>query len=117
MEEAQLDFKVTSTTIDGTGVLLVSVQGELDIATAKELATRTAAAVSDRCPLVLDLAQCSFIDSRGLWSVLQVRRELSEVGQEMVLVIDPHSQVSEMLAHICPRPKRLRQPRRGNCLV
>jgi anti-anti-sigma factor len=93
-----LDFKVNSTTIEGTGVLLVSVQGELDIATAEELARRTAAAVSAPCPLVLDLAECSFVDSRGLWSVLQARRELADVGQGMVLVIDRHSQVAEVLA-------------------
>ena len=88
MEEVRMDFKVSSTMIEDSGVLLVSVEGELDIASAEQLVEPTEAAVSAACPLILDLSQCSFIDSSGLRSVLQANHALSEVGVRLVLVTD-----------------------------
>ena len=83
-----MDFKVSSTTIDGTGVLLVSVEGELDIGSAEELVGPTEVAVSAACPLILDLSQCPFIDSSGLRLMLHANHALSDVGARLAVVTD-----------------------------
>jgi anti-anti-sigma factor len=92
-----MDFKLSTGTTRGFDGLLVSVEGELDISTAEQLDDPVEVAVSVACPLVLDLSECSFIDSTGLWSVLRARRALAEAGQAMALVVDRHSQVSQLL--------------------
>ena len=81
-----MDFKVSSTTIEGTGVLLVSVEGELDIASAEELVGPTEVAVSAACPLILDLSHCPFIDSSGLRLMLHANHALSDVGARLAVV-------------------------------
>lgn len=83
-----MDFKVSSTTIEGTGVLLVSVEGELDIGSAEELVGPTEVAVSAACPLILDLSQCPFIDSSGLRLMLHANHALSDVGARFAVVTD-----------------------------
>jgi anti-sigma B factor antagonist len=80
-----MDFKVSSATLDGSGALLVSVDGELDIATAEELAKPLRVAVSDECPTVIDLCRCPFIDSNGLRLVLRTHHALAEVGQAVAV--------------------------------
>jgi anti-sigma B factor antagonist len=92
-----MEFTVSSATIEGTGLLLVAVEGELDIATAARLEEPAEVAVSVGCPLVLDLSECSFIDSTGLRAVLHTHRVLLEVGEPMALVSDG-SQVRRMLS-------------------
>jgi anti-anti-sigma factor len=81
-------FKITTATLDGTGVLLVSVEGELDIATAERLAVPTQVAVSTGRPMILDLSACLFIDSTGLRAVLHTNKVLEEAGETMVVVTD-----------------------------
>jgi anti-anti-sigma factor len=83
-----MDFKLTSATLDGTGALLLSVDGELDIATAEQLAKPAATAVRYGRPLVLDLLGCSFIDDAGLRFVLRMHNALTAVGEGMVVVTD-----------------------------
>ena len=92
-----MDFKVNTAAVDGAGVLVVSVEGDLDIATADRLDQPAEAAVNAGCALVLDLSQCSFIDSTGLRSVLQAHRALAGVGEPMALVAG-RSQVRKMLS-------------------
>jgi anti-sigma B factor antagonist len=81
-----MDFKVSSTTIEDAEALLVSVEGELDIASAEQLVGPTEVAVGAASPLILDLSQCSFIDSSGLRLVLHANHALSDVGARLVLV-------------------------------
>jgi anti-sigma B factor antagonist len=83
-----MDFKVSSTTIEDAGVMLVSVEGELDIASAEQLVAPTEVAVGEASLLILDLSQCSFIDSSGLRLVLHANHALSDVGARLVLVTD-----------------------------
>jgi anti-anti-sigma factor len=77
--------------------LLVSVEGELDVSTAEQLAVPAEVATRAGCPLVLDLSECSFIDSTGLRAVLRVHQALTEVGEGMAVVSDG-SQVRKMLS-------------------
>lgn len=60
-----------------TGIVLVTVQGDLDIATSDELVERTADAVErgdDGSTLVLDLTDVDFADSTGLTALVRVAR-------------------------------------------
>ena len=77
--------------------MLVSVEGELDISTAGELAEPTRLAVNTACPLVLDLAECKFIDSIGLRFVLRAHTTLAESGTAMAVVSD-HPQVRDLFS-------------------
>ena len=91
-----MDFKARTATLDGFDGLLVSVDGELDMATVRTLAEPAELAVSGSCPLVLDLSECSFIDSMGPRFVLHTQQALAEVGEAMALVTD-HALTRKML--------------------
>jgi anti-sigma B factor antagonist len=79
-----MDFRLSSAT-------LVTVEGQLDISTAEELAEPTRLAVNADCPLILDLSECTFVDSTGLRYVLHAHTALADSGRAMVVVIDnPH---------------------------
>lgn len=79
-------FKVRTTSLDGTGVMVVSVEGDLDIANAQPLTRVTQVAVEAGCALLLDLSECSFIDLPGLRSVLRAHLALREIGEPMAVV-------------------------------
>ncbi len=92
-----MDFNARTATFDGFGGAVVSVEGELDVATAAALAEPVEVAVSIGCPLILDLSECSFINSVGLRFVLQMRNALAEVGEAMALVTDHALTTRKML--------------------
>jgi anti-sigma B factor antagonist len=81
-----LDFQVSTTPIDGKGGLIVSVEGELDIATVGPLAESVGVAVADGRRLVLDLSECPFIDSTALAFVLRTHSALDADGKAMAVV-------------------------------
>jgi anti-sigma B factor antagonist len=93
-----MDLKVSSAALDGTGILVVSVEGELDLATAEQLQAPTEVARDADCALLLDLSACSFIDSTGLRTVLQAYRALGAGGDELVVVTGRDSPVQKMLS-------------------
>lgn len=93
-----MDFKVSTAAFDGTDILVVSVEGELDLGTAKQLAAPTEVAVNADCALLLDLSACSFIDSTGLRTVLHAYRALGESGDAMVVVTGRDSPVKKLLS-------------------
>jgi anti-sigma B factor antagonist len=95
-EEARMDFQVSTSAVDGAGLLL-SVEGDLDIASADRMAEPAEVAVNSGCALVVDLSGCSFIDSSGLRSVLQAHHALADAGEAMAIVA-PSSQVRRMLS-------------------
>jgi anti-sigma B factor antagonist len=92
-----MDFKLSTTTIDGIGGLLVSMEGELDISTADRLAEQVSLAVDTDCPLVVDLTGCHFIDSTGLRCLLHAHRSLAGNEQPMGVVVHD-GQVRKLLA-------------------
>jgi anti-anti-sigma factor len=97
LRRPEMDFNVRTATFDGFGGAVVSVEGELDVATAAALAEPVEVAVNIGCPLILDLSECSFIDSVGPRFVLQLHKALAEVGEAMALVTD-HSQTRKLLS-------------------
>jgi anti-anti-sigma factor len=69
----------------------VAVQGEIDLALADELQQRlTDASTGTGSIVIVDLAECLFIDSRGLSALLNAARRLTRNGGA--------------LAVICPNP-------------
>jgi anti-sigma B factor antagonist len=75
-------FEVQSETLDGVRVIAVS--GELDLNTAPQLEEPLAAALESEGPaLVIDLAECEFIDSTGIALIVRAWQRLNNVaGQD-----------------------------------
>jgi anti-sigma B factor antagonist len=85
-------IQVTEESVEPSGLVL-TVSGELDIATAPVLRDLLAAAIEageDR--LVVDLSAVSFLDSVALATIVHAKQRLPENGR-MALVIDPSSYV------------------------
>lgn len=71
-------FKVQSTRAD-TGLLTVSITGELDQSTAPELRATLASSLENPTdPILVDLSACEFIDSTGLSILVEAKRRLEE---------------------------------------
>jgi anti-anti-sigma factor len=72
-----MHFEVDSSPIGNGDALRVAVHGELDIASSERLKRAADAAIVGLQPLILDLTDCAFIDSRGLGLILQIHKELT----------------------------------------
>ena len=77
--------------------LVVTVSGELDVATTPALRDHLDAALeAGTRRLVIDLCELSFLDSIALAAIVQARRRLPEGGR-MALAVDPSSYVMLVL--------------------
>ena len=68
------------------GYVIVTVAGEVDIATAAPLRARLSALAVGGLPLVADLDQVSFIDATGLGALAGAAREATEHGTSLHVV-------------------------------
>ena len=85
-------IQVTEETFDPSG-LVITVTGELDIATAPALRDRLDTAIdAGTHRLVIDLTSISFLDSVALATIVHTKQRLPEGGQ-MALAVDPSSYV------------------------
>ena len=85
-------IELTEDTFDPSG-LVVTVSGELDVATAPLLRDRLTAAIDAGTQrLVIDLSAISFLDSVALAAIVHAKQRLPEDGK-MAVVIDPSSYV------------------------
>ena len=64
---------------------VLHLAGEIDIATADQLTAALARALSEGSPLVVDMAEVSFIDGRGLRAVVRAAQSMNGCGP-LVLV-------------------------------
>ena len=81
------------------GYELLSVGGELDIATAPRMIAALNEALSDMdSPLILDLSDVVFMDSTGLALLMNARRRVMRRGQGFAIVcpVGPISRVFEI---------------------
>jgi anti-anti-sigma factor len=69
----------------GTSPTRFQVAGELDVSTGPVLLARVRDAAVDSTCIVLDLAAVSFMDSRGMLTLLQAQRLLVAQDGELVL--------------------------------
>jgi anti-anti-sigma factor len=72
--------------VDGTGRYVVTVRGELDLATADRLWAELEPLFEQGTLVVLDGAQITFLDSSGLRVLLQAANRASSGGAEFRLV-------------------------------
>ena len=85
-------IQLTEETFDPSG-LVITVGGELDIATAPALRARLEAAIeAGTHRLVIDLSSISFLDSVALATIVHAKQRLPEGGR-MALAVDPSSYV------------------------
>ena len=79
------EFDVKTEPQDG-GVYVLTISGELDAATAPRLSEALDAAIaSDFASVLVDLSECSFIDSTGLGVIVTARTRLLEAGRRFEL--------------------------------
>lgn len=72
------------------GVVL-TLAGELDLATAPVLQERLDAALRGKAAVVIDLSRLRFIDSSGLGMLVRAERQLRDSGGQLVLVRGPRA--------------------------
>lgn len=81
------DFDVRSETMR-SGAAVLHVSGDLDLASAPRLAEALTELVAD--PVVVDLTECTFLDSAGMGVLLASARALSDSGRSLrVAAPDP----------------------------
>lgn len=76
--------------------ILVTVQGEVDLASAEQLARAGADLADDSRPVILDLEKVTFMDSSGLRCLLDFERQVTERGMTFAL-LRPSSAVTRLL--------------------
>jgi anti-sigma B factor antagonist len=80
-------FVASTELLDG-GTPVVSVMGEVDLATAPALAQTLLGVVEDRAgEVIVDLTGCSFLDCRGLRALTATRAHLERSNQALALVL------------------------------
>ena len=85
-------IQLTEETFEPAG-LVVTVSGELDIATAPVLRDHLTAAIeAGRHRLVIDLSDIDFVDSIALATIVHAKKELPAHGK-LALTVDPTSYV------------------------
>jgi anti-sigma B factor antagonist len=92
------------------GVELLSVEGELDIATAPRLISALNGAVQEALrSLVVDLSEVNFMDSTGLALLINAHRRLTRRSKGFAVVCPPGPlwrvfEVTDMVdtLHVCP---------------
>jgi len=72
------------------GYAIVSVAGEIDIATVAQLRERLFGLATSGCPLVADLDQVSFIDAAGLGVLVGAARRAAASGTSLHVVCARH---------------------------
>ena len=83
---------LTEETFDPSGLVL-TLSGELDIATAPALRKRLDAAIdAGKHRLVIDLSALSYLDSIALATIVHAKQRLPEDGK-MALAVEPSSYV------------------------
>jgi anti-sigma B factor antagonist len=82
--------------IERDGVVVVSLVGELDMATAEDAAIALRAATTDATAVVLDLTELLFFASAGLNILLQLRQELQDNGVDVRLATDQQAVLRPM---------------------
>jgi anti-sigma B factor antagonist len=90
--EPLTEFDVHSASVRGVDV--VTVSGEVDIATAPAVA-RAMAAAGGR--LLVDLTAVSFLDSSGLATLIAANREMDGDGRRFALACPPYGAAAYLL--------------------
>ena len=90
MTATEADFDVTKRTVDG--VLVVTVRGEIDVASAPRLRQELSSVASARTAFcIVDLSAVTFVDSTALGVLVEATQSCRTAGGDLRLVVtDPH---------------------------
>jgi anti-sigma B factor antagonist len=78
---------------------VLSVHGEVDLATASRLQEVLLPAIEDGSgPLVIDLSEVAFMDSSGVHILVDTHRRLGPQNRRLAIVCREHGQVHRLLA-------------------
>ena len=91
------DHGLTIEVSQGSGHVLVTVAGEVDIATAPQLRERLAAPAAGGRPLIVDLDRVTFIDAAGLGALVGAASRAAACGGSLYAVCARH-QVRRLFA-------------------
>jgi len=90
------EFEVRTESVDGA--VLVRVIGELDLSTHEQLRQPLMEAAGSGSTVVIDLAECEFIDSSGIRALLLGHEALAnDDGRKPLLIAAPQPQVMRVL--------------------
>jgi anti-sigma B factor antagonist len=82
------EFELTVT--EQSGATVVYAKGELDVASAPQLKAELAGLIAAGSRvLVVDLSEVGFVDSSGLGVLIGAHNEVSRVGGEIRVVVQP----------------------------
>jgi anti-sigma B factor antagonist len=84
------DYGLTVEVRQEPGHVLVTVAGEIDIATVPQLQERLAAAAASGRPLIVDLDRVTFIDASGLGVLASAARRAAAHGASLQAVSARH---------------------------
>jgi anti-anti-sigma factor len=80
------------------GILLVSVDGEVDVSNARDLGRAISERITNEAlGVVLDLTEVSYMDSAGVHVVFELRERLKTRGQGLRLVVPERSPISSVV--------------------
>ena len=86
-----MDFEAASKLLD-RGIHVVSVRGEVDLATGPEFERALGAVPEDGVEsVIVDLTDCSFMDSTGLHLLTRTQRRVDSAGGRVALVSENRS--------------------------
>ena len=81
-----MDFEAASESLDG-GIHVVSVTGEIDLATGPEFQGALLALPEDEvASVIVDLTDCSFMDSTGLHLLTRAQERFDRSGGRVAVV-------------------------------
>ena len=90
-------FTATSARCD-SGEVLITLRGELDIASAHTLRALLATPDAQAPTIVLDLRAVDFIDSSGLSAIITRQKEAEHAGERLVVATSGALQVQRLIA-------------------
>ena len=73
-----MHFEINTSPIADGHALLITVSGDLDIDSCRQLTLAAADALADRRPVILDLSGCLLMDSSGARSILDLYNGLTD---------------------------------------
>jgi anti-sigma B factor antagonist len=89
--------ELTIGTAQEQGVAVIDVDGDLDMAAVADVDAALTAALAGGAPIVVDLADVSFIDSTGMRAMIDARRRSRDLGVPMVCVCPNNAAVWRLL--------------------
>ena len=82
-ERERADFALEAESADGATILRVT--GEIDLSTHERLADELTELAAKGRPIVIDMADCDFVDSSGIRSLLIGQRAAGDAGASVAL--------------------------------